>query len=321
MGMYKYPRTYSCGTQTYSLKKVGNIKLSAHFNLKEFQSKDGDDKIIICPDLINKCLEPLFAYMNAKAINITSGYRTPAHSIAIGGAGAKDNHAMGMAADIKVKKQDGSYYSAKEVACALQDMGWNYGIGLMSTSVHVDTGSKYWFDETKKSGGAYVQVADWHQYTGIAAKETTPIIPPVNTPTTNTERIYKYKIGDEVSFTTCYKSSSATITSAIPASKMNKTHGKITKIVNARNPYLLDNGLCWVNDGDISGYYSAPKHTGTAYKITVDVLYVRSGKGKWYKKVGEYHKNEIIYVVYWSGNWAKLESGNWICAKKYCIKA
>ena len=28
--------------------------------------------------------------------------------------------------------------------------------------------------------------------------------------------------------------------------------------MDAANPYLLDNGLCWVNDGDIRGSYTAP---------------------------------------------------------------
>jgi len=172
MGLYKYPRTYPCPTVTYSVKKDGNKQLSAHFQVKEFQSKDGADTVVICPDLINKCLEPLFKAMNAKAINITSGYRTVKHSLAIGGSGTNDNHHLGMAADIKVKKQNGTYYSAKEVACALQDLGWKGGIGLMATSVHTDTGSQYWFDETKKTNGAYVQVADWHSYTGIAAPTT-----------------------------------------------------------------------------------------------------------------------------------------------------
>lgn len=168
MGMYKYPRSKLFPTVQYSAKRDGNKQLSAHFKVKEFQSHDWTDEIIICPYLIEG-LEKLFSYMNAKAINITSGYRSIKHSLAVGGSGAKDNHHLGMAADIKVKKQDGTYYSAKQVACALQEIGWNYGIGLMSTSVHVDTLSKYWFDETKRQNGAFVCVADWHTYTGIAA--------------------------------------------------------------------------------------------------------------------------------------------------------
>lgn len=240
MGIYQYPRTYTHGIQTFSYAKSGNVQLTAHFSLKEFRSKDGADEIVICPDLLNCCLEPLFSKMNAKAINITSGYRSIAHSKAVGGAGARDNHHMGMAVDVKVKKQDGTYYSAKEVAVALQDMGWEHGIGLMSTAVHIDTGSKYWFDETKKSGGAYVQVADWHSYTGIGISSVT-------------------------------------------------------------KP-------------------STPTHNGTAYVLTCSKLTVRKSASTFSAKAGEYYKGQTFYVVRWSGNWAQLESGNWMCAKKYCIK-
>ena len=65
-----------------------------------------------------------------------------------------------------------------------------------------------------------------------------------------------YKTGDHVVFSTCYKSSTAPIEEHLTAAQMLRSHGVITRIVEgARNPYLLDNGLCWVNDGDIRGYY------------------------------------------------------------------
>lgn len=65
-----------------------------------------------------------------------------------------------------------------------------------------------------------------------------------------------YKLGDHVVFSTCYKSSTAPIEEHLTAAQMLRNHGVITRIVEgARNPYLLDNGLCWVNDGDIRGYY------------------------------------------------------------------
>lgn len=66
----------------------------------------------------------------------------------------------------------------------------------------------------------------------------------------------RYKIGDHVVFSTCYKSSTAPIGEHLTAAQMQRNHGVITRIVEgAHNPYLLDNGLCWVNDGDIRGYY------------------------------------------------------------------
>lgn len=65
---------------------------------------------------------------------------------------------------------------------------------------------------------------------------------------------YKYRIGQKVRFSTCYKSSADPIgfEHAIKAENMSRNIGTITKInKGSNNPYLLDNGLCWVNDGDI----------------------------------------------------------------------
>lgn len=84
-----------------------------------------------------------------------------------------------------------------------------------------------------------------------------------NNTTTNTGST-KYSIGQHVVFSTCYTSSTAPNSQAISASKMSRNHGTITKIVSgAKNPYLLDNGLCWVNDGDIRGLYSGSTSTST----------------------------------------------------------
>lgn len=64
----------------------------------------------------------------------------------------------------------------------------------------------------------------------------------------------KYHIGQKVRFSTCYKSSADPIgfEYAIKAENMSRNTGTITKINRgSNNPYLLDDGLCWVNDGDI----------------------------------------------------------------------
>lgn len=61
----------------------------------------------------------------------------------------------------------------------------------------------------------------------------------------------KWNIGDYVSIDGVYVSSDSTekLTPAID-------HGKITRIVDNRNPYLLnDGGIGWVNDGCITGRY------------------------------------------------------------------
>ena len=71
----------------------------------------------------------------------------------------------------------------------------------------------------------------------------------------------EYEVGDHVTFDHVYISSDSSIP-LIPY--MN--HGTITRIVrNARNPYLIGNGLGWVNNESITGtmkYLSNPTYRG-----------------------------------------------------------
>lgn len=71
----------------------------------------------------------------------------------------------------------------------------------------------------------------------------------------------EYKVGDHVTFDHVFISSESTIP-LIPY--MN--HGTITRIVeNARNPYLIGDGLGWVNNESITGtvqYLSHPTYQG-----------------------------------------------------------
>lgn len=100
----------------------------------------------------------------------------------------------------------------------------------------------------------YGDAAAWDKYVG-KGNTPTPKPPKPTTPT------HKHKVGEHIVFSTCYASSSDPISKAIQASKMARNHGVITKIQSdAKNPYLLDNGLCWVNDGDIRGAYQAAQY-------------------------------------------------------------
>lgn len=71
----------------------------------------------------------------------------------------------------------------------------------------------------------------------------------------------QYQVGDHVTFNHVYISSESSIP-LIPY----MDHGTITRIVkNARNPYLIGNGLGWVNDESITGtlkYLSNPTYRG-----------------------------------------------------------
>lgn len=88
------------------------------------------------------------------------------------------------------------------------------------------------------------------------------------TPTEPENPTMNYQVGDHVTFNHVYISSESSIP-LIPY--MN--HGTITRIVEgARNPYLIGNGLGWVNNESIIGtmrYLSNPTYRGDSF---VDAL-------------------------------------------------
>lgn len=59
-----------------------------------------------------------------------------------------------------------------------------------------------------------------------------------------------FKIGDKVRYRSFYKSSTDGISKAII--KNDWRTGVVTKVLTGtHNPYLINNGTCWINDGDI----------------------------------------------------------------------
>lgn len=83
---------------------------------------------------------------------------------------------------------------------------------------------------------------------------------------------FVHALGETVRFTTCYRSSTdaAAIKNYIPANQMMRDTGKITRRlkVNGVSTYLLDNGLCWVNDGDIAGGSTTSSEIKVGDKVT-----------------------------------------------------
>ena len=133
--------TASVRVKTYSLKTDKNKKLSTHFVVKEFASRDGADEVKIDTKLVD-CLEKIRTHFN-KPTTINSGYRTPEHNAKVGGV--KDSyHVKGMAADIcvqGVKSKDVALYAE---SLKIGGIGWYE----KQNFVHIDTrsGSVRWKD-------------------------------------------------------------------------------------------------------------------------------------------------------------------------------
>lgn len=115
-------------------------KLSAHFDSSEFACSCCG-KLIDMSQLLIDRLEKLHALMGAKAVYINSGYRCNNNPW----GSPTDAHRKGMAADIRVQRKDGSYYTAEDIAEAAERVGFK-GIGMMEdlsgvnpAACHVDT--------------------------------------------------------------------------------------------------------------------------------------------------------------------------------------
>lgn len=130
---------------------MGN--LSAHFDSSEFACSCCGKQVTMSKLLIER-LEKMHSLMDAKAIYINSGYRCNKNKW----GSPTDAHRKGMAADIRVQKKNGSYYSGADIAEAAERIGFG-GIGIMEPdSCHVDTRdsesyvNNHWFgNETTKN--------------------------------------------------------------------------------------------------------------------------------------------------------------------------
>ena len=119
--------------RTYSVKRDGDGKVSKHFRVREFASKDGADKVLIDDDLVS-LLEDIREAAGGKAITINSGYRSPEHNAAVGGV-SNSQHVKGTAADIVVEGTDPLTVGQ----IAEHYLNKKGGIGVYQTFTHVDT--------------------------------------------------------------------------------------------------------------------------------------------------------------------------------------
>lgn len=157
---------------SYSYKKSANVKLSDHFQVKEFASISGTKLYSDTVKIHNKLiiiLEALFKELNCSKMIVNSGYRTADHDKAVGGNGS-GQHTLGRAADVVCYDKNGKIISAKRVCCTLEDMGGIYGIGYISErATHIDTRNKsikWWGDETKSGSPNIIKLGynSFHKY-------------------------------------------------------------------------------------------------------------------------------------------------------------
>lgn len=85
---------------------------------------------------------------------------------------------------------------------------------------------------------------------------------------TSTTQQHVHKVGEVVTYSTCYNSSADPNSKAINCNPWRS--GTITKIkTGAKNPYLIENGRCWINDGDIRSTGSVQQTSQTASAVYV----------------------------------------------------
>lgn len=136
--------------------------------------------------------------------------------------------------------------AAKWIAETLKNHNWT----VANVKKHQDFSGKYCPHRTLDMG--------WQRFLNMVQAELDQLNAANVQAPQPPQRTYAHAVGEHVVFSTCYRSSTDPISAHLSASQMSRNHGTITKIVDAANPYLLDNGLCWVNDGDIRGLYTAP---------------------------------------------------------------
>ena len=151
------------------------MKITEHFDTSEFRCNCGKEGIN--NELVER-LECLFAAIGADKILISSGYRCPDCSVAVGGY-RNDMHTKGGAADLVVYK-DGKPMSSFAVAAIAEDLGLFNGIGIIDDNyVHLDIrgvipySNNRWFG-SEQTGETYTTFKSYlpSWYKGMAAEQS-----------------------------------------------------------------------------------------------------------------------------------------------------
>lgn len=144
--------------------------ITPHFDDKEFGCPCGCKTNNINRNLV-EMLEKVYNYFSntergITAIIITSGYRCPRHSVAVGGM-IDDAHTKGIAADFYVLDKSGIKYGAPMIAAVCEYVGFS-GIGVIDTmTCHADIRNatnyknSHWFGDERTGND---NIKSWREY-------------------------------------------------------------------------------------------------------------------------------------------------------------
>lgn len=118
-------------TLVYDNVTEGRKRVAKNFTVSEFASKDGSRVVIINP-MLPEYLQKARGHFG-KPLIITSGYRTTAHNIKVGGVG-NSQHVFGNAADVYIPSVP--VLELYNYLCEIA--GDSCGIGIYDTFVHFD---------------------------------------------------------------------------------------------------------------------------------------------------------------------------------------
>jgi len=153
--------------------------------------------------------------------------------------------------------------TAEFIARGLDEKSW----GIDKVKKHQDFNGKYCPHRTLDIG--------WQRFLNlIISKMDNRVVVQVAVP------INKHNVNEVVTYSSCYKASTSGVNEAIILKSWQK--GTITRVLpGTNNPYLIENGRCWINNGDIRDI------------IAVAPVPVVAPQKKWYAR---YKTNATINV-------------------------
>ena len=263
----------------YSYKNDGNKSLSPHFKVREFASINSAGKIftdvVLVDSKLIEMLERLYTILGCAdngSITITSGYRSPAHDVSVGGNG-KGQHTIGTAADI-ICRAKGKVINAKIICCICADLGFGgvANINRNYSAVHVDVRSsnKYYGDEIYNYNSIWYRNSTWtdfYKYFNLSKAE-----------------VDKYRVGTAVTNQTPAPTTPSTSNPSIKTTGQSGSK-PIFKWLNIKDNQILELQRILINKGKkiTADGFAGPKTYDAVKNYTIE-LNDRGELTKWVQK-------------------------------------